>query len=109
MKTIIDALKFSCEEKNIYPKIGVNVFRFWIVILAFVGIQLAWNFRPFLGDKEKPFELFRKYEGNFYTALIYSVGQLLKGNETDRKGVKEIQGENLKAPYLGTDKIEDRN
>ena len=81
MKTIIDALKFSCEQKNIYPKIGVDVFRFWVVILAFVGIQLAWNLRPFLGDTGKPFKLFREYKGNFYTALIYSGQQLLQGND----------------------------
>ncbi len=77
MKTIVDALKFSCEKKNIYPQIGVVIFRFWVVILAFIAIQLAWNFRPFLGDRGQPFELFRKYEGNFYTALIYSVKQLV--------------------------------
>lgn len=76
MKTVIDALKFSCEKQNIYPRVGVTVFKFWVVILAFVGIQLAWNLRPFLGDEGKPFKLFRHYEGNFYTALIYSFKQL---------------------------------
>lgn len=81
MRTIIDALKYSCEKRNVYPQIGVSVFRFWIVIIAFVGIQLAWNLRPFLGDRGKPFELFREYEGNFYTALIYSVKQLVYTHE----------------------------
>lgn len=80
MKTVVDALRFSCEKKGIYPHTGVVVFRFWVVILAFVGIQLAWNLRPFLGDRGQPFELFRKYEGNFYTALIYSGKQLLKSD-----------------------------
>ena len=77
MKTVVDALRFSCEKRSIYPQVGVAVFRFWVVIMAFVGIQLAWNLRPFLGDRGQPFELFRKYEGNFYTALIYSAKQLL--------------------------------
>ena len=88
MKTIIDALRFSCEKKNIYPQTGVIVFRFWVVILAFVGIQLAWNLRPFLGDRGEPFKLFRQYEGNFYTALIYSVKQLFDSDEKniDNKG-----------------------
>jgi hypothetical protein len=76
MTVIINALKFSCEKKNIYPHTGVVVFRFWIVILAFVGIQLAWNLRPFLGNRQEPFKLLRKYEGNFYTAIIYSIQQL---------------------------------
>ncbi len=81
MKTIVDALKYSCEKKNIYPQIGVVIFRFWVIILTFIGIQLAWNFRPFLGDRGRPFELFREYEGNFYAALIYSTRQLI---ESDR-------------------------
>jgi hypothetical protein len=76
MRLMIDALKFACEKKDTYPQIGVMVFRIWIIILAFVGIQLAWNLRPFLCEKNEEFKLFRKYEGNFYTAIIYSVQQL---------------------------------
>lgn len=78
MKTILDALRFSCEKKQVYPKVGVVVFRFWILILAFVGMQLAWNLRPFIGSKGLPFELFRKREGNFYLAVIQSAGDLVK-------------------------------
>jgi hypothetical protein len=77
VRLIIDALKFACEKKNVYPQIGVTVFRVWIVIFAFVGIQLAWNLRPFLGDKNEGFKLFRKYEGNFYTAIVYSFDKLI--------------------------------
>lgn len=84
MRTIIDALKFTCEKKGIYPKIGVDIFRIWVVILAIVGIQLAWNLRPFTGDKDKEFILTRNYEGNFYTAVIYSVNQLFSGSEQER-------------------------
>jgi hypothetical protein len=76
MKAVLDALKFSCERKGIYPKTGVLVFRFWVIILAFVGIQLAWNLRPFLAQQDEPYALFRKYEGNFYTAVLYSVSKL---------------------------------
>ncbi len=81
MKTVMDALKFSCERKNIYPQTGVVVFRFWAVILAFVGIQLAWNLRPFLAQRDEPFALFRTYEGNFYAAVIYSLGQLSRPSD----------------------------
>jgi hypothetical protein len=77
MSTIVRALEFSCEKKDVYPRTGVVVFRFWVVILAFVGIQLAWNFRPFLGEQGKPFEMFTHKEGNFYTAVIYAVDQLI--------------------------------
>lgn len=86
MKTIIDALKYSCENKAVYPQTGVTVFRVWVVILAFVGIQLAWNLRPFLGDRGQSFEMFREYDGNFYTALIYSAQQLLEQDRQSGQG-----------------------
>lgn len=81
MRLMIDALKYACDKKNVYPQIGVSVFRIWIIILAFVGIQLAWNLRPFLHEQNEDFKLFRKYEGNFYTAIIYSAKQLISGKE----------------------------
>ncbi len=84
MKIMVDALKFACEKRDIYPHIGVNVFRIWIIILAFVGIQIAWNLRPFLCSKSEEFKLFRKYEGNFYTAIIYSIQQLAKPTNMDQ-------------------------
>ena len=39
MNTIVRALKHSCEKRNVYPQTGVVVFRFWVVILAFVAVQ----------------------------------------------------------------------
>jgi len=98
MKLIIDALKYACEKKNIYPKTGVTIFKVWIIILAFVGIQLSWNLRPFLGDRNEDFKLFRKYEGNFYTAIVYSFEQLLSKQEEE--GSRDINYD------LDTDKNE---
>lgn len=83
MNTIVQALKFSCEKRDIYPKNGVVVFRVWVVILAFVGIQLAWSLRPFIAQRGQPFELFGQYEGNFYAAVIYSVNQLTKSDRPE--------------------------
>lgn len=77
MRTIVEALKYSCEKKNVYPKIGVKIFQFWIIILTFVGMQLAWSLRPFIGAKEQPYQLLRKQEGNFYLAVLKSTGRLL--------------------------------
>jgi len=78
IRTIIQGLTYSCEKKNIYPKLGMNVFKIWIVIFAFVSSQLAWNLRPFVGSKELPFELFRKKESNFYVAVIHSAVNLFE-------------------------------
>ena len=108
MKMITDALQYSCEKKNVYPKTGVVVFRIWIVIFAFVGIQLAWNLRPFLGDREEPFKLFRKYEGNFYTAVIYSVRQLV--NPVEKYTDMQKAAENYNTPKLeGNNLLEELN
>ncbi|MCX6269338.1 MAG: hypothetical protein NTW16_18630 [Bacteroidetes bacterium] len=91
MQLMVEALKYACENKSIYPQTGVTVFRIWIIILAFVGIQLAWNLRPFLCEKQEEFTLFRKYEGNFYTAIVYSVEQIVSEK-------KQEKPETVKAP-----------
>jgi len=72
IKTITSGLVYSCEKKNIYPKIGLSIFRIWVFILAFVSSQLAWNLRPFIGSRDLPFELVRKRESNFYVAVAKS-------------------------------------
>jgi hypothetical protein len=77
MKTILDGLRFCCEKKGVYPRVGVLVFRVWMVILAFVGMQLAWNLRPFIGNRNLPFEWFRTREGNFYLAVFDAAGRLV--------------------------------
>jgi hypothetical protein len=77
VKTIISGLSFSCEKKNIYPKLGMTVFTFWIFIYAFVSSQLAWNLRPFIGNRDIPFELFRNHRSNFYMEIIQSTIDLL--------------------------------
>jgi hypothetical protein len=98
MRLMVEALKFACEKKDIYPHIGVTVFRIWIIILAFAGIQIAWNLRPFLCNKTEDFKLFRKYEGNFYTAIVYSVQQLVKKEDSN-------QNIEIKPLYQNQDKI----
>jgi len=76
IRTIIRGLSYSCEKKNIYPKLGMSIFKIWIFIFAFVSSQLAWNLRPFVGSRDLPFELFRVRESNFYVAVIQSAADL---------------------------------
>lgn len=81
MRVVVETLKVACEKKNIYPKIGLTIFRVWLFILAFVGIQLSWNLRPFIGSKDMPFEIFREStQTNIYATLISAIGGLLNGN-----------------------------
>ena len=108
MRLMVDALKYACENKSIYPQIGVTVFRIWIIILAFVGIQLAWNLRPFLCEKHEEFKIFRKYEGNFYTAIVYSVEQLVSPKQPEKQEIRKTRAnppDSLGEKGTGTEKI----
>jgi hypothetical protein len=53
------------------------VFIMWMILYAFVGSQLAWTIRPFVGAPSIPFEPFRQLGGNFYTNIAASVGEIL--------------------------------
>ena len=53
------------------------VLHFWIVLYAFVGCQMAWTLRPFVGYPYAKFELIRQLGGNFYAEVFRSIGELL--------------------------------
>ncbi|MEV4533285.1 hypothetical protein AB0J82_05580 [Asanoa sp. NPDC049518] len=48
----------------------------WILLFGFVGTQLAWTLRPFFGNPDSPFALFREIEGNFYAEIIRTIANL---------------------------------
>jgi len=77
MVMLHDGLAFACEKRGVYPRKAMTIMKVWAVLFAFVGVQMAWNLRPFVGDRGQPFKIFRHYEGNFYTAIIYSTQKLL--------------------------------
>jgi hypothetical protein len=54
-----------------------TVLRLWILVYAFVGSQMAWTLRPFIGAPGIKFELFRQLGGNFYTNIVASIGEIL--------------------------------
>jgi hypothetical protein len=53
------------------------VVQLWILVYAFVGSQVAWTLRPFIGAPSMKFELFRQLGGNFYTNIFASIGEIL--------------------------------
>lgn len=53
------------------------VLRLWMVVYAFVGSQMAWTIRPFIGAPSMGFELFRQLGGNFYVNIFASLGEIL--------------------------------
>jgi hypothetical protein len=48
----------------------------WILLYGFVGTQLAWTLRPFFGDPDAPFALFREISGTFYSDILRTIGDL---------------------------------
>jgi hypothetical protein len=49
----------------------------WVIVYAFVGSQMAWTLRPFIGAPSMQFEPFRQLGGNFYTNIFASIGEIL--------------------------------
>src|SRR5213596_2446593 len=81
MYALHEGLSLVCEKRGVYPRKALTIMRVWGVLFAFVGIQLAWNLRPFLGDRSEPFRIIGSYQGNFYTAILYATKQLLAGDQ----------------------------
>ena len=54
----------------------MSILRFWLILYAFVGTQLAWTLRPFFGSPDSPFELFRQMQGNFYLDILRAFGEI---------------------------------
>jgi hypothetical protein len=79
MYALHEGLSVVCEKRGVYPRKALTIMRAWALLFAFVGVQLAWNLRPFLGDRNQPFRVFGRYQGNFYAAVIYAVNQLFEG------------------------------
>ena len=54
-----------------------NLLWLWMITYAFVGTQMAWILRPFIGSPTMKFELFRQLGGNFYANVLVSIGEIL--------------------------------
>ncbi len=91
MAALHEGLAYACEQRGVYPKKAMVIMKGWAVLFAFVGIQMAWNLQPFVGDRGAPFQLFRHAEGNFYTAIVYSLERLSQGKgEQERDAERTI-------------------
>jgi hypothetical protein len=79
MTALWQGLREMCEKSNLYPRRAVRILQVWILVFGFVGTQMAWSLRPFVGSPDRPFEFFRaEQEGNFYTAVLNSAATMLK-------------------------------
>jgi hypothetical protein len=69
-----------CETSNLYPKQAIRILQIWILVFGFVGTQMVWSLRPFVGTPDLEFQLLRVREGqtgNFYQAVGHSALNLI--------------------------------
>jgi hypothetical protein len=73
-------LQAMCEHSELYPKQAIRILQVWILVFAFVGLQMTWTLRPFIGKENLPFEIFRAHsEGNIYVTILHSAVNLARG------------------------------
>jgi ABC-type multidrug transport system fused ATPase/permease subunit len=75
LPTIPGALDWLDDHRVLGAKVK-TIFRIWIVVFGIVGAQMAWVLRPFIGDPDLPFRLFRPRTSNFFLDVIEKIGQL---------------------------------
>ncbi|MEP0793792.1 actin-binding WH2 domain-containing protein [Trichocoleus sp. DQ-A3] len=68
---------FINDQDSDNPKKRTGMIRGWLVLYGFVGSQLGWTLRPFFGTPDKPFELFRNIESNFYFHIWHVISSAL--------------------------------
>ena len=84
MFALSQGLHAACEKSDLWPKQSIRILQVWILVFGFVGTQMAWSLRPFVGDPGKSFEWVRsEQKGNFYEAVWRSAIDLGKSATKD--------------------------
>lgn len=73
LKYFYKGIQYDKDASAGDQKARANILKSWILLFGFVGSQLAWILRPFFGNPDLPFEMFRNMQGNFYLDLIASI------------------------------------
>ncbi len=60
--------------------VATKIFFAWIAGNLFLGSQLSWIFRPFIGSPALPVEFLRRdaFHGNFYEAVFHAAQNLIR-------------------------------
>ncbi len=79
IKFLYQGMAMLSKEDEEGQSTRMSILRFWLILYAFVGTQLAWTLRPFFGSPNSPFELFRQMQGNFYLDILRAFGEIFGG------------------------------
>lgn len=77
VKFLYQAMRKMTGQDSEGMETRMSILRFWLILYAFVGTQLAWTLRPFFGTPGSAFVVFREMEGNFYLSILQAIGELL--------------------------------
>ncbi|MFM7408689.1 MAG: actin-binding WH2 domain-containing protein [Cuspidothrix sp.] len=77
ISSLYSATNVVLEQEDEGSKTRQKIIKSWLLLYAFVGSQLGWTLRPFFGNPDSAFQLFREREGNFYLSVLQSLGYLL--------------------------------
>ncbi|WP_445638432.1 Actin-binding WH2 domain-containing protein [Nostoc sp. DSM 114161] len=77
VKFLYEGIQLLSQQDEVGKTTRTTILRFWLLLYAFVGMQLGWFFRPFFGAPGSQFELFRAVKGNFYLDIIAAISEIL--------------------------------
>jgi hypothetical protein len=70
--------RFIQNEQELASARTRRLFAAWCVLFGVVGSQMGWVLRPFIGNPDQPFEIFRERQSNFLHAVIETIGKLFQ-------------------------------
>lgn len=77
IKFLYQGMRLIAQEDTEGIETRMRLLRFWLILYAFVGTQLAWTLRPFFGRPGTSFVLFRELDGNFYLSVFQALREII--------------------------------
>ncbi len=77
VKFLYEGMQLLSQQDEVGKKTRTTILRSWLLLYAFVGMQLGWFLRPFFGAPGSKFELFRAVKGNFYLDIVAAISEIL--------------------------------
>ncbi|MDJ0619892.1 MAG: actin-binding WH2 domain-containing protein [Calothrix sp. MO_192.B10] len=77
VKFLYDGMQLLSKKDEVGKGTRTTILRSWLLLYAFVGMQLGWFLRPFFGSPGSQFQLFRQVGGNFYLDIVRAFGEIL--------------------------------
>ncbi|MHC5595103.1 MAG: actin-binding WH2 domain-containing protein [Nostoc sp.] len=77
VKFLYEGMQLLSQQDEVGKKTRTTILRSWLLLYAFVGMQLGWFLRPFFGAPDSKFELFRAVKGNFYLDIVTAISEIL--------------------------------